>query len=397
MFFQDVTERKRLESRLRQSQKLEAIGQLAGGVAHDFNNILAAIMMHLGLLQMHPMLGEDMRASLHDLDAEARRAATLTRQLLMFSRRSVLEIKPVDVNDVVANLLKMLGRLISEQIDLRFHPGTGPCVAADPGMLEQVLMNLVVNARDAMPHGGRITISTSVIEFGQAETPANLEQRPGRFVCLSVADTGCGMDAETQRHIFEPFFTTKEVGKGTGLGLSIVHGITAQHRGWVELESALGQGTTFRILLPALERGASVASAAMVSDTVRGGRETILLVEDDARVRVSVAQALRVLGYRVHEAANGQVAMKFWQTHHEQIDLVLTDMVMPEGMTGLELIERLQMQRPGLKSIISSGYSADIVQGDVLRRPGVVYLPKPYETRTLAKVVRQCLDAKAQE
>jgi nitrogen fixation negative regulator NifL len=398
VFFQDVTERKRLESQLRQAQKLEAIGQLAGGVAHDFNNILSAIMMHLGLLQMHPMLGEDMRASLQDLDAEARRAATLTRQLLMFSRRSVLEIKPVDVNEVVTNLLKMLGRLIGEQNDLQFHPRTGlPSVAADPGMLEQVLMNLVVNARDAMPQGGRITIGTSVVDFEAGDTMACPERRPGRFVCLSVADTGCGMDTETQRHIFEPFFTTKEAGKGTGLGLSIVHGITAQHRGWIELQSALNEGTTFRIFLPVLTQNVLNASPKPANDPVKGGRETILLVEDDGRVRTSIGQTLRVLGYRVYEAANGKSAMALWQMHHPDIDLVLTDMVMPEGMTGLELIERLQMQRPGLKTILSSGYSGEIVQAGMRGGPGIVYLPKPYEARMLAKVVRQLLDASAQK
>lgn len=393
VFFQDVTERKRLESELRQSQKLEAIGQLAGGVAHDFNNILSAIMMHLGLLQMHPMLGADMRASLQDLDAEARRAATLTRQLLMFSRRSVLEIKPVDVNEVATNLLKMLGRLIGEQNELQFHPRTGlPSVAADPGMLEQVLMNLVVNARDAMPQGGRITISTSVREFEASETMDCPERRPGRFVCLSVSDTGCGMAPETQRHIFEPFFTTKKVGEGTGLGLSIVHGITAQHRGWIELESILNEGTTFKIFLPVLDQSAVVPSPKRPSDPVQGGQETILLVEDDGRVRTSIGQTLRVLGYRVYEAANGKAAMALWQMHHQHIDLLLTDMVMPEGMTGLELIERLQIQRPGLKSILSSGYSGEIVQAGMRGGPGIVYLPKPYEARMLAKVVRQCLD-----
>jgi nitrogen fixation negative regulator NifL len=397
VFFQDVSERKQLESWLRQSQKLEAIGQLAGGIAHDFNNILAAIMMHLGLLQMHPILSDDMRTSLQDLDAEARRAATLTRQLLMFSRRSVLEIKRVDVNEVAANLLKMLSRLIGEQIDLRFHPTPElPLVPADTAMLEQVLMNLVVNARDAMPHGGRITLASSLLELNGKELAGHPDRRAGRFVCLSVADTGCGMDAETQRRVFEPFFTTKEVGKGTGLGLSIVHGITAQHKGWIELESTPGEGSTFKVILPAMEKPATACIAPKSDpDQIKGGRETILLVEDDARVRISIAQTLRVLGYRVYEAANGQLAMNFWQTHHEQIDLVLTDMVMPEGMTGLELIERLQIQRPRLKSIISSGYSPDIVQADVLSRPGVVYLPKPYETRTLAKVVRQCLDAEA--
>lgn len=392
---EDITDRKRLEAQFLQAQKTEAIGQLAGGVAHDFNNILAAIMMHLGLLQLNPALDEETRQALKDLDAEARRAAALTRQLLMFSRRSVLAVKPLDLNEVVANLLKMLGRLIGEQIDLRFDGKTGlPSVEADAGMLEQVLMNLVVNARDAMPKGGRITISTSLADLDETDATANPERRPGRFVCLAVSDTGCGMNEATLKRVFEPFFTTKEAGKGTGLGLATVHGIVAQHRGWVEVDSVVSEGSTFRVFLPALARADTPIAADAQVEAVRRGRETILLVEDDTKVRGMIGQALRVLGYRVYEAANGQAAMALWQTHGAQVDLLLTDMVMPEGMTGLELTERLRALRPGLKTIISSGYSAEIVQAGVPTAAGVVYLPKPYEAKTLAEVVRNCLDRK---
>jgi len=396
VFARDVTEYKRLEAQLRQVQKLEAIGQLAGGVAHDFNNILAGIMMHLSLLRMTPELPGELQKALEDLTGEARRAAALTRQLLMFSRRSVLAVKPQDLNDLVANLLKMLGRLIGEHLDLRFDGKTGlPAVLADAGMLEQVLMNLVVNARDAMPKGGRITISTALVRWDEAGAALNAARQVGQFARLSVSDTGCGMDEATLKRIFEPFFTTKEAGKGTGLGLATVHGIVAQHKGWVEVESQVGQGTTFSIFLPVVAEPVASTEEADEPAPLQRGRETILVVEDDLKVQRVVAQALRVLGYRVFEAPNGQEAMKIWLAHGAEVDLLLTDMVMPEGMTGLELVERLQTSRPGLKAIISSGYSAEMVHAGVPDKAGVIYLPKPYSAQTLAEAVRRCLDLKA--
>ena len=388
----DITERKRLEAQLRQAQKLEAIGQLAGGVAHDFNNILAAIMMHLGLLQMNPDLDDETQCVLKDIDAEARRAAGLTRQLLMFSRRSVLSLKPVAVNDIVANLLKMLTRLIGEHISLRFDSGTGlPLVEADAGMIEQVIMNLVVNARDSMPKGGRITITTTVSE------PNNDRARDlggGQFLCVAVSDTGCGMDAATLKRMFEPFFTTKEIGKGTGLGLATVHGIVAQHKGWVEVGSEPGVGTTFRVYLPVLAHSVEEIPQTAPEKFIPRGKETVLLVEDELSVRTLVGKMLRNLGYVVHEAGSGQEAMRVWQVFGQRIDLLFTDMVMPEGMTGLELTEQLQGMKPGLKAVISSGYSAEIVQAGVPTKKGVVYLPKPYDSAVLAQVVRECLDGK---
>lgn len=392
---EDITERKRLESQLLQAQKLEGVGQLAGGVAHDFNNIIAAIMMHLGLLQMHPHLDHETVEALKELEGEARRAASLTRQLLMFSRRSVLAVQPQNLNDLVANLLKMLGRLIGENIKLCFESANPlPPVEADAGMLEQVLMNLVVNARDAMPRGGVITIATSCLEL-DPETAAHApDRRPGRFVRLTVADNGTGMDDATLKRIFEPFFTTKEAGKGTGLGLATVHGIVAQHRGWVEVDSAVGRGTTFQIFLPAMITAPSSApdEDAPSAEPLKRGRETILVAEDEPTMRRVLCRMLRSLGYRVHEAENGQEAMRIWQRTHAEIDLLLTDMVMPEGLTGLELAERLQASRPGLKVIISSGYSAEIVHSGVPTRSGITYLPKPYDERTLADTVRSCLD-----
>jgi PAS domain S-box-containing protein len=389
----DITERKQLEAQLRQAQKLEAIGQLAGGVAHDFNNILAAVMMHLDLLRTNPALGPETRQGLEDLNAEIHRAANLTRQLLMFSRRSVLVVRPLDLNDIVENMLKMLSRMIGENIDLQFERETElPLIAADVGMMEQILMNLVVNSRDAMPKGGRITISTSSKEWDTSSGPADLTQPSGRFLCLTVSDSGCGMDEVTLKRVFEPFFTTKEPGKGTGLGLATVHGIVAQHKGWVEVDSEPGLGTTFRVFLPALSQAQQRKEVVQPPEPLQTGEETVLLVEDETAVRQLVARSLRALGYRVHEAQNGQQAMVLWQEHGSHVDMLFTDMVMPEGMTGLELAEQLQALKPGLKTIISSGYSQEITQAGVHSQRGIVYLPKPYEVSVLASVVRKVLD-----
>ncbi len=389
----DVTERKRLEAQFRQAQKLEAVGQLAGGVAHDFNNIIAARMMHLSLLQSNPLVDAETRVALRELQAEAKRAATLTRQLLAFSRRSVLAIQLLDLNDVVANLLKMLTRLIGENIKLNFESRDGlPLVEADAGMMEQVIMNLVVNARDAMPKSGRITIRTGAVEGDANWAAGNPNRQPGRFVSLAVMDTGCGMDTATLRRIFEPFFTTKESGKGTGLGLATVHGIVAQHNGWVEVASEVGRGSTFQIFLAA--RGGVIAEAepAAPPPPIRHGQETILLVEDETTVRRLAAKVLRTFGYEVFEAANGQEALKVWQAHGAKVDLLFTDMVMPEGMTGLELTEQLQSLKPELRAIISSGYSSEMVQSGAPSRAGILYLPKPYAAEVLGQTVRDFLD-----
>jgi CheY-like chemotaxis protein len=255
-------------------------------------------------------------------------------------------------------------------------------------------MNLVVNARDAMPKGGSITISTNVVLLGERQISQHADRRAGRFVCLSVSDTGSGMSDEIMRHIFEPFFTTKEAGKGTGLGLATVHGIVAQHKGWVEVESELGKGTTFHVYLPGMAQAVEEEAEHVEAEPLPGGRETILLVEDESKVRQAVGQVLRALGYRVFEAENGQRAVALWQKHGTEVDLLFTDMVMPEGMTGLELAERLQALKPTLGVIISSGYSAEIVQAGGIKHTGICYLPKPYQPQRLAETVRLCLDRK---
>jgi PAS domain S-box-containing protein len=395
---QDITERRHLEDQLRQAQKMEAVGQLAGGVAHDFNNILAATMMRLGLLQSDPDLTADTRAALKELEGDVRRAASLTRQLLIFSRRQVMQIKRLDLNEVLSNLLKMLRRLLGEHIDLLFQGGsTSLSVEADAGMMEQVVMNLCVNARDAMPGGGRLTLGTRRIDIDAESAKANPEARPGPFVCLTVTDTGTGMDEATMRHVFEPFFTTKEVGKGTGLGLATVYGIAKQHQGWVEVESTVGKGSTFRVFLPASAGPAEGEASSETINNIRGGTETILLVEDEATLRRMAALSLKKRGYTVLEAANGVEALKLWEEQPERVNLLLTDMVMPEGVTGLDLADRLRKDRAALKVIVSSGYSVDMAKQDVLTERRILFLPKPYEGATLLKVVRDCLDGREGE
>ena len=389
--FQDISERKQMEEKLRQAQKMEAIGQLAGGVAHDFNNIMAATMMQLSFLKRNTSLDPEAREILNEMMDGAKRAASLTSQLLMFSRRSVMEIQSLDLNEVVANLFKMLSRLIGEHISLRFDRAEAlPAVEADARMIEQVVMNVAVNARDAMPKGGLLTIRLETVQIDAQRAEGKSEVQPGLFVCLSVTDTGCGMDEATLKRIFEPFFTTKEVGKGTGLGLATVHGIVAQHKGWVDVESEQGKGTTFKVYFPASTKGNALIQTE--EQKIVRGHETILLVEDEAGLRRLVAQGLRLLGYRVLEADNGQTAMKLWQEHGPQIDLLFSDMVMPEGLTGLDLAEKLRQAKPNLKVIISSGYNVETAGHSSQSAGGIVYLKKPYEVEMLSKTVRDCLD-----
>jgi PAS domain S-box-containing protein len=393
--FTDVTERRQLESQLRQVQKLESIGQLAGGVAHDFNNILAAIMMHLSLLHQNPSLDEETTEALKELEVETKRAANLTRQLLMFSRRSVMQPRILDLNELVQNLLKMLRRLLGEHIDIAFEThGALPAVEADIGMIEQVLMNLAVNARDAMPRGGNLTINTGLVELDAETVKLHSERRPGKFVMLAVTDTGSGMDDGTLKRIFEPFFTTKDIGKGTGLGLPTAHGIVKQHQGWIEVHSQPGQGSTFEVFLPARILPPIATAAPAAAPTVVGGRGILLLVEDEEIVRRPIGIYLRKLGYQVIEAANGNQALALWQQHRDRIDLLYTDMVMPEGVTGLDLAEKLKREKPALQVIISSGYSTEISMQGVPTDAGYVYLPKPSSTALIAATIRDCLEQK---
>jgi PAS domain S-box-containing protein len=391
--FRDITARKQLEEQYRQAQKMDAFGQMAGGVAHDFNNILTAVLVQLNLMQTEPDLRESTRASLLELNGYVQRGASLTRQLLMFSRRQAMHVQTLDLNHVIEGLVKMLRRILSENIKLEFPDASVPVwIAADAGMIEQVAMNLCVNARDAMPDGGRLVLRTGIVTLDARSVRSGAAV--GRYAFLSVTDTGIGMDEATTKRIFEPFFTTKPVGKGTGLGLATAYGIVNQHRGWIEVESAVGQGSTFRVFIPAAREAPRKDERPAVPE-IKGGTETILLVEDDPGIRPVAAKFLRKYGYRVIEATNGVEALQQWEKEKSQVSLLLTDMVMPEGMTGLQLATRLRKAKGSLKIIISSGYNNEMTDEDDPLLKGTVYLAKPFEPYQLLKAVRQCLDAGA--
>ena len=392
--FRDVTTQRRLEEQLRQSQKMEAIGQLAGGVAHDFNNILTVIHGHASLLLSSKLEGSASRSA-QQISQAAERAASLTRQLLTFSRRQLIQPKKLDMNKIADNMTDLLGRLLGEDVALQFNYCPSPAmVEADVGMMEQVLLNLAVNARDAMPKGGRLAVRISIVDLNEAHVQHHPEARVGRFVCVSKTDTGCGIPPENLQRIFEPFFTTKEVGKGTGLGLATVYGIVKQHRGWIEVESTVGKGTTFRIYIPYVGLAQAETEKPTTQITIRGGTETILLVEDEKSVRELVSRVLKKYGYKILPAGNGVEALEAWNRHKNEISMLFTDLVMPDNMSGRELAEKLWAERPGLKVIFTSGYSTDIVGQDFKLEPELNYLQKPYQPQVLALAVRRCLDEK---
>jgi len=392
----DVTERKRLEEQLRQAQKMEAIGQLSGGVAHDFNNLLTVIKGQLSLLQCSGPRDEETEQALDDIEAAADRAANLTRQLLAFSRRQVLQLRDLNLNDVVEGMASMMRRIVGEDVEVKLACAATPMpVRADTGMMEQVLLNLVVNARDAMPGGGWLRIETAQVEIDGETARKQPEARAGKFVRLTVVDTGTGIAAETLPKIFEPFFTTKEFGKGTGLGLATVYGIVQQHHGWIAVESGIGLGTRFHVYLPGHEEvAASHEPEAVETVTKPGGGETILLVEDEAEVRAVARFALVRQGYRVIEAAQGVLALAAWAEHRDEIDLLLTDVVMPGGISGVELALKLRAEKRSLRVVCMSGYSPEMAGKNFALREGVNFLPKPFEMATLTRVVRACLDGK---
>lgn len=394
LLVEDLSQTRLLEAELRQAQKMEAIGQLAGGVAHDFNNILAATLLHLGLLKSDPGLSASGRETVVELERQANRSASLTRQLLMFSRRSVMQTVPLDLGELLAGLMKMLRRMLGETVQITLQSHGGSCtVNADPGMIEQVMMNLTVNARDAMPGGGQLLVSTRVIELDTATAALVPQRRTGSFVVLSVEDTGCGMEPAVLSRIFEPFFTTKGVGKGTGLGLATVYGIVRQHSGWVEVGSEPGKGTVFRVFLPSVHAVAVESNAPSKESPVPGGTETVLLVEDEAILRNSLGLCLRSLGYRVLEAGSGDEAMQVWSARTHPVHLLLTDMVMPGSLSGFELARTLRAESPGLRVILMSGYSVEMNAALSNGARWFTYLPKPFNPRTLATALRDRLEA----
>ena len=392
--YEDITAYRKLEAQLRQAQKMEAFGQLAGGVAHDFNNILTVILSHASLLEMGEFTQEKLTQSILQINQAAEKAANLTRQLLAFSRRQILQTIDLDLNEVVGNMTKMLQRLIGENIalDSQYVAGGAP-VHADPGMMEQVLMNLVVNSRDAMPKGGRLTLKTEVLRIDAEAILTNPRSRPGKFVLLSVIDSGHGISAENMPRIFEPFFTTKAEGRGTGLGLATVFGIVQQHHGWIEVESEPGRGTSFFIYLPyRFEMHGSDQPGAVATEPPRG-TETILLVEDEEQVRFLARSTLELMGYRIFEAGDGREALAIWKENKYAISLLLTDLIMPGDFNGRELADLLQKEKPELKVIFCSGYNDEVLGGDFVLRGNTNFLQKPYNPTRLNRLVRDCIDA----
>ena len=387
----DITERERLTDQLRQSQKMQAVGELAGGVAHDFNNLLMVVKGHAQILLDRIPDASPLRLSAEQVERAADRAASLTRQLLAFSRKQVLQPRVLDMNDVVAGMIKMFSRVIGENIEMAFIPG-GKLgrVKADPGQIEQVLLNLVVNARDAMPTGGRLTIETSNVELDSAYAATHTSLEPGPYVMLTVTDTGHGMDAATQARIFEPFFTTKGPGKGTGLGLATVYGVVKQSGGYVYVYSEVNRGTTFKIYLPQVtEEVERIASDSQRGRSTRG-TETILFVEDEQSVRELVRDYLVASGYCLLEASDGAQALKVAATHPGPIHLLITDVVMPH-LSGPELATKLGAERSNLKVLFISGYTDDTVFRHGVLEGGVAFLQKPFNLRALSQKIREVL------
>ena len=387
---EDITERRVLEDQFRQAQKMEAVGRLAGGIAHDFNNLLMVIGGYTEVMLGQLTVGHPLFSKAEAIQQASDRATTLTRQLLAFSRKQLLELKIVNVNAIVSDMERLLRPLIGEDIELttQLEPSVG-CTRADAGQLEQVIMNLVVNAKDALPTGGKVCIRTASVALDDSYRPENTYIKPGPYVMIAVSDNGQGMDRETQARIFEPFFTTKEKGKGTGLGLSTVYGIIKQSGGYVFVQSELGRGTVFTIYFPRVDEPCDAVGATPVSVAAAGGSETVLLVEDEESVRQLVRETLESRGYRVLEAGNGDAALALAASHSETIHLVITDVVMP-GLSGHELAQQLLSARAGLKVLYLSGYAQDAFPTPSAEAQKA-FLQKPFTLQSLARKVREIL------
>jgi PAS domain S-box-containing protein len=393
----DITDRKHLADQLRQSAKMQAVGELAGGVAHDFNNLLMVVKGHAEMLtdrfaQIPTEVSAPVRHNVEQIQQAAERAAALTRQLLAFSRMQVLQPRVLDLNNAVAGMIQMVSRVIGENIELAFLPGGNlGAVKADPTQMEQVVLNLVVNARDAMPDGGRLTIETSNVELDRDYAAHHAVVEPGPYVMLTVSDTGTGMDDATQARIFEPFFTTKEQGRGTGLGLATVYGVVKQSGGYIWVYSEIGHGTTFKVYLPQVRSEAEKAAVEKVPSGAARGNETILFVEDEESVRELVCEYLQARGYKILEASDGLQAIDLAAKHDGKIQLLITDVVMPR-LSGRELATRLAAKRPNLKVLYISGYTDDSIFRHGVLEGGMAFLQKPFNLKAIAQKVREVLD-----
>jgi two-component system, cell cycle sensor histidine kinase and response regulator CckA len=388
-------EKRKIEAQLFQSRKMEAIGRLTGGVAHDFNNILTAIRGYTDLAIRHAEPGSTLHADLTEVQTAVDRAAGLTRQLLLFSRCQPMEMEPVDVNKSIRNLLGMLRRILGEDVQIAYELSPEELIVlADPTSVEQMLMNLVVNGRDAMPEGGTIRIRTETVALKASDVRRMPDSRPGRFVRLSVSDTGSGMDSAVLEHIFEPFFTTKDMGKGSGLGLSVVYGIVQQHKGWIVVDSRPGGGSDFHVYLPRSDaKPKSRAPEGPIPDSVKGRGERILFIEDEESVRTFTQRTMEDNGYRVYAASGEKEAMDLFTAQQGDFHLIFSDVVLPHT-TGLKLIEKMTAENPGLRVLFSSGYTDTKSQWKIIGEKGYPFLQKPYSLKHLLMTVHEVLQKK---
>ncbi len=391
-YVSEVTDRLKLEEQLRESQKMEAIGQLAGGVAHDFNNILTIIIGNTSMISSEPGVSGEVLDLNRQASEAAMRAAQLTRQLLLFSRRQAMQRKVVDLNEIVRLIARMLGRIVGETTPLTYDLCKDSLIAdVDAGMIDQALMNLVVNARDAMPNGGDLRIQSFPLTVSEGEAEYDSEINPGDYGCLRVIDNGVGISKDQMQHIYEPFFTTKETGKGTGLGLSTVFGIVKQHGGHVVAESEEGKGTSFTLFFPLTVKTES-GFESMGDISITGGDETILIVEDEPAVGRLMKNSLRRKGYKTLLTHSGKEALEIWDKEGDDVDLLFTDVVMPGGVSGWDLVKDLRERRPSLKVILTSGYSPEVAGAEMNLEKGQHYIQKPSPMKVLFQTIRECLD-----
>jgi len=390
--YEDITEKKKLEAQLQQAQKMEAIGTLAGGIAHDFNNILQAISGYAQILLMGKKASDPDYKKLEAIEKSAQRASDLTKQILIFSRKVETKLRPVDLNNEIKQVFKMLERTIPKMINIELHLVENlKIINADPAQIEQIMMNIGVNARDAMPNGGRLIFETENVILDEHYCKTHLESKPGKYVKLSISDTGHGMDKETLKYIFDPFYTTKETGKGTGLGLAMVYGIVKSHNGYIMCYSEPDEGTIFKIYFPVIKKGTERIEPKEEKFPIKGGNETILVVDDEEAVRELGKNILTRLGYTVLTASDGESALEIYREKKKEINLVILDIIMP-GMGGRKCLEELLNMNPEVRIIIASGYSINGPTKKILEAGAKDFIGKPFDINQMLKVVRETLD-----